>query len=502
VRTAFTLALSNLDPYAGNPAWTDGHDVIGSAYERAIDGSHRRRLGQFFTPIRVGRVMARWLLESDPRVLLDPGCGSGSLLIAAEHERVGTTTFVGIDVDPLAIDMARRNADLRSMKRTDLQIADFFRYEPETPPDAIICNPPYTRHHAISSTKKDAIHRGFVSRLGIQFYRSSSLHVLFLVRALEISAPDARLAFVTPSTWLDKNYAAAVKQYLLEHAHVHSIVSMPANELIFDQALTTASITLIEKGDSKGRTTRMAQSPSSSAKDLRATFTANGAARVQLHSHDKWSQAASPLRKTGVALGELASVHRGIATGCNAFFVLSEVRRRELGISECSLRFCLPSPKAFRSSEITEDMLRGMPVSAKRWLLKPTRVRAEGPLASYLASGLVDFDVRSRTLVQQRENSGRKWYDIPTDVEAPIVVTYINQSSARFVRNRVAGIPLNNWLRIIPKDGVDSEALFKVLTQMSMQSEIRSRGRNYGQGMWKIEPSDMLSVRIPKSDLL
>ncbi len=31
-------------------------------------------------------------------------------------------------------------------------------------------------------------------------------------------------------------------------------------------------------------------------------------------------------------LGDLAQVHRGIATGYNAFFVLSEERRTQLGI--------------------------------------------------------------------------------------------------------------------------------------------------------------------------
>jgi len=76
-------------------------------------------------------------------------------------------------------------------------------------------------------------------------------------------------------------------------------------------------------------------------------------------------------------------------------------------------------------------------------------------------------------------------------------VTYINQGAARFVRNDANAIPLNNWLRIIPKPGVDARKLLFELTQPGVSREIRSRGRNYGNGMWKLEPSDLLGVHIP-----
>src|SRR5215210_3493033 len=136
IRTAFASVLVDLDVRPGDPMWTDGRDVIGAAYERVLRGRDRRALGQFFTPLSIGRAMAAWLLADQPRLLLDPACGSGSLLAAAAHERTGATTF--------------------------------------------------------------AIHEGFKRRLGLDISQLASLHVLFLVRALEISAEGARLAFITP----------------------------------------------------------------------------------------------------------------------------------------------------------------------------------------------------------------------------------------------------------------------------------------------------------------
>src|SRR6266542_2475131 len=113
IRTAFASVLNELDVRPGDPAWTDGRDVIGAAYERLLSGRDRRALGQFFTPLSIGRAMAAWLLADEPRLLLDPACGSGSLLAAAAHERTAATKFAGIDVDPLAIAMASANARLR-----------------------------------------------------------------------------------------------------------------------------------------------------------------------------------------------------------------------------------------------------------------------------------------------------------------------------------------------------------------------------------------------------
>ena len=76
--------------------------------------------------------------------------------------------------------------------------------------------------------------------------------MLFLVRALEVSAEDARLAFITPAHWLDRNYGRVVKVFLLERAHVEAIVQFPAHQLVFEHAVTTAAVTLIRKGARSG----------------------------------------------------------------------------------------------------------------------------------------------------------------------------------------------------------------------------------------------------------
>ncbi len=61
--------------------------------------------------------MARWLLAEPTSLLLDPGCGSGSLLAAAAEERTETKTrLLGLDIDQLAIERARSTCAVRGIQ--------------------------------------------------------------------------------------------------------------------------------------------------------------------------------------------------------------------------------------------------------------------------------------------------------------------------------------------------------------------------------------------------
>ena len=91
--------------------------------------------------------MAEWLLSEPTDLLLDPGVGSGSLMIgAAQARKDQNTRFLGLDVDPLALEMARTTRHVREIEGLELRLANFLLDDLDERPHAIICNPPYTRH--------------------------------------------------------------------------------------------------------------------------------------------------------------------------------------------------------------------------------------------------------------------------------------------------------------------------------------------------------------------
>ncbi len=496
LRAAFDRVLKELGIEPGDPAWTDGRDVVGTAYERLLAGHARRRLGQFFTPMPIARAMARWLFAEGTTLLLDPGCGSGSLLAAAAHERHSRTRLLGLDVDPMAITMAETNASLREILDLELRCTNFLLDPLPERPDAVLCNPPYTRHQALSAEEKQAIHAGLTERLGVEFSQLASLHVLFLIRALEVADDNARLAFITPAHWLDMNYARQVKEFVLEQTQVDAIIQFPAPELVFEHAATTATVTLIRKGAGRRASTRLLHAKSTTQADIAAVLDdAAAGTRVRLKASDKWSR--SPRRATlkGVQLDEVAHVRRGLATGHNAFFVLSDEERREHGLNRCSLRYCLTSPRVITLDEVDEAAMNALPDDAPRWLFAPTRARIGGPLERYLRRADT-LGVHERHLVSQRVKAGRHWWSVEADFEAPILFSYLNRQRPRFVRNRVAGVPLNSWLVIRPADDVDPERLFRALSARGVRTRLERDARRYGNGLWKLEPSELKRLRL------
>ncbi len=150
-RDAFRSSLAGLPGLASGPAWADGRDVVGEAYQRVVSASARRNFGQFFTPLWVGRAMAHWLLSEPTQTVLDPGCGSGSLLIASALERADDRVrLLGLDSDPLAVQMAETTQAIRAIKAMEVRAANFLLDPLAAEPDAVICNPPFTRHHDVA----------------------------------------------------------------------------------------------------------------------------------------------------------------------------------------------------------------------------------------------------------------------------------------------------------------------------------------------------------------
>jgi hypothetical protein len=50
---------------------------------------------------------------------------------------------------------------------------------------------------------------------------------------------------------------------------------------------------------------------------------------------------------------------------------------------------------------------------------------------------------------------------------------------------------------IEPNAGVDADELWQALSAEVVLRQMRRLGREYGKGLWKIEPGELCRVRIP-----
>lgn len=495
---AFSAVLASLhiSPEEAE-AWRDGTDIVGAAYERLVSARDRREQGQFFTPFWAGEVMAGWLFLTPRRLLLDAGCGAGGLLIpAARHERRGQARLLGIDADPVAITMARRTRALRGITGLNLKVANFLMDPVGVRPDAIACNPPYAKHQTLDANEKSALYTSFDKRLKLELNRRTPLQVLFLVRALECCAPNGAIAFITPTGWLDADYGAPIKKFLLERAHVDARIVFEAKHLFFPGARTTAEITLIRNRVSEEPTKviRLPRKLPASAAVV-AALAGDGGLRMteqRLDATQPWSRRRP--RQRGEKLGDVARIRRGAATGCNRFFVISEAKRIELQIPSPQLRACITSPRLVDGDELTDALLGELDEDVPRWAIDcddAEEEKSDTPLGHYLRSKLAAV-AKQTYLAQQRP----LWFGLERRGECPILFTYFNKNNPRFIRNRTRAVPLNTWLIVEPNEGVDAEQLWARLRRLTREDLARA-ARFYGAGLWKLEPSELAQIVLP-----
>ena len=200
----------------------------------------RKQLGSFYTPddlvaaVVDAVVSPEFVAARAGRTIsvLDPACGDGRFLVAAA-ERIsalgGEPELHGVDIDPLAVDAARRSAP-----RASIELDDALGRSWSSPAhDLVIGNPPFLSQMAEATT------RGGASRRGGGPYADAAVE--FLALAAELVDPDGgRLAFVLPQSLLASRDAAAIRARVDDRASM--IWSWWAPERIFDAQVHTCAV--------------------------------------------------------------------------------------------------------------------------------------------------------------------------------------------------------------------------------------------------------------------
>jgi adenine-specific DNA-methyltransferase len=477
----------------------------------------RNILGQFSTPTILANDILRNalnLVSIDEKIrFLDPAIGTGAFFSALNNvfSPICIEAATGYEIDE---HYGKPAFDLWSASILDYQLNDFTKISPPLNErekfNLIICNPPYVRHHHING-QKERLRVEAIAAANMKLSGLAGLYCYFIALSHRWMRSNAIAGWLIPSEFMDVNYGRAVKEYLLNEVSLLQIHRFDPKDTQFDDALVSSAIVWFQN-----------KKPDL---DRQVKFTYGGSLESPVHEkivstevlrdEKKWSRfPVSDEREVLITprLSDFFSVKRGIATGDNKYFILTEsdIERRDLPMSQ--FKPILPSPRHLAGIEVGADD-RGYPAIDLQLFVLDCKLEISDvkqlypELYVYLQEG-IKRGVADRYLCKSR----KLWYAQENRAESKFYCTYMGRSdkngkkSFRFILNHSKAIVANSYLILYPQPEVaaviakDPEMvpiLFEALNAITEKVMI-DEGRVYGGGMHKLEPRELANVPAPE----
>ena len=526
--------------YSSQPA-----ETIGKLYEALLPSESRRTIGQHRTPPEIGNLMQMWATSGGDAVL-DPGMGAGGLstpLLPRWNVSTDPGHVTGIDRSPIAAQMGITAQKLARQDTTG-QLTDFLDLSPEDldhDVDAVVCNPPYTRYQDLSTEYRDKLNTQAKERTGLDIPGTSPLYAYFLYHLRQFLDPGDRAAVLIPHVFLARDYGTPLKQFLLREFHVQALItSDPNTESIFETAQTTELILFLEaRSEDEGTgVTRFIRVDENQDDPNLIGAVRNGereepdwgvvhrVEQADLDPEQKWDRLFDPIdvetspRLT--PLSELADVRRGLQTGENDFFCLTQADVDAWRIEPRFLTRMVPKPEYVDGYDVRSadwehyrddeqptwllyhtDPVEGVPATTydeeagrAEWREAVTTEEPALSVVEYLRHGLAEHKTLStRATVHRRE----PWYCVERGDVAPILIPSMSRSGIRFLLNETNARHLNSYYGVYPDPAIGrtgKKALLAYLNSTFVDKIVSREQHTLSDGLKKIEPGDAKDIPV------
>ncbi|MGD9638725.1 MAG: Eco57I restriction-modification methylase domain-containing protein [Alphaproteobacteria bacterium] len=425
--------------------------------------------------------------------------------------------------------------------------------------DIIIGNPPYVRQEEISDpnglVKDNKDYKDLLEQTVKVDYPSyfkaktktdkkSDLYVYFYLHTLRILNPKGIHCFVCSNSWLDVGYGAWLQEFLLNNVEMHYIIDNQVKRS-FANADVNTIISIFSAPEDKFQ-----------KKDKKVKFVAfkkpfeevvvtenlleientngilkTGSFRVYSINYDELYEAGVDENKyigdkwggkylrapdifftilekgkdKLVKLKDVAEVRRGITTGCNEFFYLTDTQAKEWGIEEEFLK-----PATMKTNELKKIDVSKIKPKGFLFLCDKSKTELQGTNAlKYIKWGEI-----AEIEIKQGKDKGKKltgfhnietvknrklWYFLGDRKEAEIlwIIAHNDRNIAFLNSDRLVG---DNFFEItVCKTNKINTLLFLNSTTTNLFRELYGRS-NFGGGVLKTQKPDLNNFILLKDD--
>ncbi|MCL5797392.1 MAG: Alw26I/Eco31I/Esp3I family type II restriction adenine-specific DNA-methyltransferase [Patescibacteria group bacterium] len=253
-----------------------------------------KKYGYFFTPISLAVEMSKLMMRSDPHLksVLDPACGSGTLLAVSLVLNTKIEKVIAVEIDPFTSVITKKllhqiSNDLKmnpiinvlNMNFLDFIAADINQKLKIDKVDAIIMNPPYGRIRFITSNltnfeTKTGLNTDDSTRLkallrkehisNAQGYRkrfqdiglgkdTPEYSTLFIGSSIQLLKKGGTLVAISPTSWLSDKSGKGLRKHIFENHGFEEVWNFKETAGMFPGVNQPTSVLLIKAGKkSKG----------------------------------------------------------------------------------------------------------------------------------------------------------------------------------------------------------------------------------------------------------
>lgn len=466
----------------------------------------RKARGAFFTPRALADFLTSWSIRSKTDMVLEPACGEAEFLISAGRRIASLgASFDKVSEQIVGCELHKASAAAALLRCNEnglnpvIRTGDFLAFRSKEKFDVVVGNPPYVRFQLIDGKQKKSI-RDVCKKNGLAVNAMASAWAPFVIHACSFLKKGGRLAFVLPAELLTVNYAAPIREFLLES--FRGITLLTFESRVFPEVQEEV-VLLLAEGYNCGKSDCIVWRECKNVECIE-----DGGERIFSpgDSGMRWTAGLANADSTKyldellggcfVELADWGHISLGAVTGANKFFALSkeEVEKWNLDAADV-VRLSPPGSAHLRSLSFDDTLIKSLDRrDAKTYLFYPDKK------LSSEARGYIEYGEHLGIDERYKCRKRSPWWRVPVGEAPDAFFTYMNDYApnlcSNFARvyclNSVHGIRFAEGKR---EQGMSALPLACINSATLLSSELV--GRSYGGGLLKLEPREARRLSVP-----